>query len=126
MHTNINRLVPASANLVTQLGEIELSAPISVSVTSAYVLFIPIAGGVAPAEVVTQLRASAAAMGADDVVNIETSTSCQRGFSVLRQLLGWVTTQAHGTAIRYRRPGLGEVQALVTSPAWSPIVPQSQ
>ena len=104
VHTAVTRLSPASASLVARRAEIELSAPVYVRVTSAYALFIPIAGGVAPEQVVAQLRAAAIAMGADDVVNIQTATSCLHGLGVVRQLLGWVTTEARGTAVRYRRP----------------------
>ncbi len=107
VHTEVTRLGPPSASLVAHRADIELSAPIYVRVTSAYALFIPIADGVAPAQVVVRLRAAALEIGADDVVNIETSTSCPQGFGVLRQLLGWVTTDARGTAVRYRRPGQG-------------------
>ncbi len=136
VHTEVTRLSPASASLVAQRAEIELSAPISLRVTSAYALFIPIGGGVEPASVVAQLRAAALALGADDVVNIETSTSCQQGVGVLRQFLGWITTNARGTAVRYRRPAptappLAMVPSMVPSmvpamvPAWLPVVPQS-
>jgi glycine/D-amino acid oxidase-like deaminating enzyme len=103
MHTDVGALRPDAA-LRARHRDIELSAPIHVSVTSAYALYIPIAGGVAPAQVVARLRRAALAIGADDVVDIETSTSCDRGLSVLRYLAGWVTTEARGTAVRYRRP----------------------
>lgn len=125
VHTEVTRLGVPSASLVAHRADIELSAPIYVRVTSAYALFIPIAGGVAPAQVVAQLRAAALTMGADDVVNIETSTSCQHGFGVLRQLLGWITTDARGTAVRYRRPAMGQGQPTITAPVWPPAVPQS-
>ncbi len=134
VHTEVTRLGRPSARLVAHRADIELSAPIYVRVTSAYALFIPIAGGVAPAQVVAQLRATALAMGADDVVNIETSTSCQQGLGVLRQVLGWVTTDARGTAVRYRRPAQGpkmertserSERGKVTVPVSTPAVPQS-
>lgn len=128
VHTEVTRLSPASASLVARRAEIERSAPIYVRVTSAYALFIPIAGGVVPEQVVAQLRAVAIAMGADDVVNIATSTSCQRGLGVLRQLLGWVTTDARGTAVRYRRPAqvqLPSAKRQATTPVWPLAVRQS-
>jgi hypothetical protein len=104
MHTDVGALRPSDAALRARRSDIELSAPVHVSVTSAYALYIPIAGGVAPEQVVARLRLVAQAIGADDVVDIETSTSCDRGISILRYVAGWVTTEAHGTAVRYRRP----------------------
>ena len=118
VHTEVTGLRQPTASLVAHRRDIELSAPIYVRVTSAYALFIPIAGGVAPTQVVAKLRAAALAMGADDVVNIETSTSCQQGLGVLRQFLGWITTDARGTAVRYRR-------LVATAPVSTPTVPQS-
>jgi hypothetical protein len=132
VHTEVTGLGQPSASLVAHRTDIELSAPIYVRVTSAYALFIPIAGGVAPAQVVAQLRAAALAMGADDVVNIETSTSCQQGLGVLRQVLGWITTDARGTAVRYRRRGPKmertserSERGNITVPVSPPTVPQS-
>jgi hypothetical protein len=99
----VAQLQPAPANLQRLGPTIELSAPISVRTRSIYVLYIPIPGGTETASVMQSLRQAAAVIGADDVVNIEITTTCDTGLATLRSLLGWKTTVARGTAVRYRR-----------------------
>ena len=59
-------------------------------VTSAYLLFIPIPGNVDLDRVVNRmLLATAKALGADKVVNIQVDITPDDGIWTLRKLIGW-------------------------------------
>jgi hypothetical protein len=69
-------------------------------VTSAYVLFIPIPGGVELDHVVNRmLIAAAKQLGADKVVDIKVDITPDDGIWTLRKLLGWRTAEASGVAV---------------------------
>ncbi|HLL25436.1 MAG TPA: hypothetical protein VK427_25040 [Kofleriaceae bacterium] len=75
-------------------------AVVHAQVTSFYVLFIPIPGGVDLDRVVNRmLLASAKALGADKVVNIRVDVTPDSGVWVLRRALGWRSAEASGVAV---------------------------
>jgi hypothetical protein len=75
-------------------------AVVHAQVSSAYLLFIPIPGGVDLDRVVNRmLIAAAKAMGADKVVNIQVDMTPEGGIWTLRKLLGWRSAQASGVAV---------------------------
>jgi hypothetical protein len=75
-------------------------AVIHAQVTSAYLLFIPIPGGVDLDRVVNRmLLATAKALGADKVVNIRVDITPDSGIWALRKLFLWRTAEASGVAV---------------------------
>jgi hypothetical protein len=75
-------------------------AIIHAQVTSAYVLFIPIPGGVNLDHVVNRmLFAAAKTLGADKVVDIKVDITPDDGIWTLRKLLGWRSAEASGVAV---------------------------
>ena len=69
-------------------------------VTSAYLLFIPIPGGVDLDRVVNRmLIAAAKTLGADKVVDIKVDITPDDGIWTLRKLLGWRSAEASGIAV---------------------------
>lgn len=75
-------------------------AVIHAQVTSAYLLFIPIPGGVDLDRVVNRmLLATAKALGADKVVDIKVDITPDHGIWALRKLLGYRSAQASGVAV---------------------------
>ncbi len=75
-------------------------AVIHAQVTSAYLLFIPIPGGVDLDHVVNRmLLASARAIGADKVVDIKVDITPDDGIWTLRKVLGWRSAEASGIAV---------------------------
>lgn len=75
-------------------------AVVHAQVTSAYILFIPIPGGVDLDRVVNRmLLASAKAMGADKVVNVRVDVTPDSGIWALRRVLGWRSAEASGVAV---------------------------
>jgi hypothetical protein len=79
---------------------VEPIAAIQVDVTSAYVLFVPIPGVDLDDAVNRKLVATAKAMGADKVANIEFRITPSGGVWTLRRLLGWRSARATGIAVR--------------------------
>ena len=80
-------------------------AIVHAQVTSAYVLFIPIPGGVDLDRVVNRmLLAAAKAMGADKVVDIKVDITPDDGIWALRRILGWRSAQASGVAVVVEPP----------------------
>jgi hypothetical protein len=80
-------------------------AIVHAQVTSAYVLFIPIPGGVDLDRVVNRmLLAAAKAMGADKVVDIKVDITPDDGIWALRRILGWRSAQASGVAVIVEPP----------------------
>jgi len=75
-------------------------AIVHAQVTSAYILFIPIPGGVDLDRVVNRmLIASAKAIGADKVVDIKVEITPDDGIWTLRKVLGWRSAEASGIAV---------------------------
>jgi hypothetical protein len=75
-------------------------AVVHAQVTSAYVLFIAIPGGVDLDHVVNRmLLASAKALGADKVVDIKVDITPDDGIWTIRKLLGWRSAEASGVAV---------------------------
>jgi hypothetical protein len=75
-------------------------AVVHAQVSSAYLLFIPIPGGVDLDRVVNRmLIAAAKAMGADKVVNIQVDMTPEGGIWTLRKLFGYRSAQASGVAV---------------------------
>ena len=80
-------------------------AAIQVNVTSAYLLFIPIPGGVELDRVVNRMLIVAAkTMGADKVANLTFDITPDSGVWVLRKLIGWRSAQANGVAVQVEAP----------------------
>src|SRR5213083_504932 len=72
-------------------------AVVHAQVTSFYLLFIPIPGNVSLDRVVNRmLLASAKALGADKVVNIQVDITPDSGIWTLRRVIGWRTAEASG------------------------------
>ena len=80
-------------------------AVVHAQVTSAYILFIPIPGGVDLDRVVNRmLIAAAKAMGADKVVNIQVDITPDNGIWALRKILGYRSASASGVAVTVESP----------------------
>jgi hypothetical protein len=76
-------------------------AAIQANVSSAYLLFIPIPGGVSLDRVVNRMLIVAAkTMGADKVVNLQFSVTPDTGIYTLRRLIGWRSARASGIAVQ--------------------------
>jgi hypothetical protein len=75
-------------------------AIIHAQVTSAYLLFLPIPGGVDLDHVVNRmLFAAAKTLGADKVVDIKVDITPDDGIWTLRKILGWRSAEASGVAV---------------------------
>jgi hypothetical protein len=75
-------------------------AVIHAQVTSAYLFWIPIPGHVELDYVVNRmLLATAKALGADKVVDIQVDLTPDNGIWTLRKLLGWRSASASGVAV---------------------------
>ena len=75
-------------------------AVIHAQVTSAYILWIPIPGHVELDYVVNRmLLATAKALGADKVVNVQVDITPEDGIWTLRKLMGWRSAEASGVAV---------------------------
>jgi hypothetical protein len=80
-------------------------AGIQANAISAYVLFIPVPGGVDLDRVVNRmLVATAKAMGADKVAELRFDISPSTGIWALRKLAGWRSAQASGVAVQITGP----------------------
>jgi hypothetical protein len=80
-------------------------AVIHAQVTSAYLLFIPIPGGVDLDRVVNRmLLPTAKALGADKVVDIRIDFTPDTGIWTLRRLIGWRSAWASGVAVVVEDP----------------------
>lgn len=91
------RVQPESVAVGPHLRPIAI---VHAQVTSAYVLFIPIPGGVDLDRVVNRmLIASAKAIGADKVVDIKVDITPDDGIWMVRRLLGWRSAEASGVAV---------------------------
>lgn len=80
-------------------------AVIHAQVTSAYLLFIPIPGGVDLDRLVNRiLLPTAKALGADKVVDIKIDYTPDSGIWTLRKLIGWRSAWASGVAVVVEDP----------------------
>ena len=96
------RLQPDAVNMGPGMRPI---AGIQANVTSAYVLFIPVPGGVSLDRVVNRMLVVAAkTMGADKVANLQFQITPDQGIWALRKLLGWRSAQASGVAVQIMAP----------------------
>jgi hypothetical protein len=87
-------------------------AVIHAQVTSAYVLWIPIPGHVELDYVVNRmLLATAKALGADKVVNVQIDITPEDGIWTLRKLLGYRSASASGVAVLVEPEGSGAAGA---------------
>lgn len=94
-------------------------AIVHAQVTSFYLLFVPIPGGVDLDRVVNRmLLASAKALGADKVVNIRVDITPDSGVWTLRRVLGWRSAEASGVAVIVEQPS-----APAAPPATQPQTP---
>ena len=76
-------------------------AAIQANASSAYVLFIPLPGGVSLDRVVNRMLIVAAkTMGADKIVNLQFSVTPDNGIWTLRKILGWRSARAAGIAVQ--------------------------
>jgi hypothetical protein len=93
-------------------------AVIHAQVTSWYLLFIPIPGGVDLDRVVNRmLLATAKALGADKVVDIKIDYTPDTGIWTLRRLFWYRSASASGVAVVVEEPG---AQPQLPSPAPAP------
>ena len=92
-------------------------AVVHAQVTSAYVFFIPIPGGVDLDRVVNRmLLATAKALGADKVVNVRVDVTPDGGIWTLRRVLGWRSAEASGVAVVIEQPAAPAPATPATSP----------
>ena len=76
-------------------------AAIQVNVTSMYLAFFPIPGGVDLDRVINRMLIVAAkTMGADKISNLQFDITPDDGVWTLRKLLGWRSGQANAIAVR--------------------------
>jgi hypothetical protein len=86
---------------------LEAVAAIQANATSAYVLFVPLPGGVDLDRVVNRMLIVAAkTMGADKIVDLRFSVTPDHGVWTLRKLLGWRSAEASGVAVRVVAPAV--------------------
>jgi hypothetical protein len=84
---------------------LEAVAAIQANATSAYVLFVPLPGGVDLDRIVNRMLIVAAkTMGADKIVELRFDMTPDHGVWTLRKLLGWRSAQASGIAVRVVAP----------------------
>jgi hypothetical protein len=87
-------------------------AVIHAQVTSAYLFWIPIPGHVELDYVVNRmLLATAKALGADKVVDIQVDLTPDDGIWTLRKLVGWRSASASGLAVMVEPEGGGAASA---------------
>lgn len=91
------RVQPESVYVGPHLRPIAI---VHAQVTSAYLLFLAIPGGVDLDHVVNRmLIAAAKTLGADKVVDIRVDITPSDGIWTLRKLLGWRSAEASGIAV---------------------------
>jgi hypothetical protein len=99
-------------------------AAIQASAASAYLLYVPIPGGVSLDRVINRLLvATAKSMGADKIAELRFDVTPERGIWSLRRLLGWRSAHASGIAVQVTAPApdpdaeLGPEPPLPAAPA---------
>jgi hypothetical protein len=91
-------------NVVVGPG-VDAVAAIQASVTSAYLLFVPLPGGVDLDRVINRMLIVAAkTIGADKVQIVDFDVTPDTGLWTLRKLLGWRSASARGIAVRVSAP----------------------
>jgi hypothetical protein len=98
-------------------------AVIHAQVTSAYLLWIPIPGNVDLDHVVNRmLLATAKALGADKVVDIQVDITPDTGIWTLRKLIGYRSASASGVAVMIEpeASATGSAAAAATAPKAQP------
>ena len=101
-------------------------AAIQANATSAYILFIPIPGGVTLDRVVNQmLVAKAKAMGADKIARLTYEISPEGGIWALWKLFGWRSARATAIAVQVTDAD-PSADAGPEGPGSSPPVPAQQ
>jgi hypothetical protein len=91
-------------NVVVGPG-VEAVAAIQASVTSTYLLFVPLPGGVDLDRVINRMLIVAAkTIGADKVQIVDFQVTPDTGIWTLRKLLGWRSASARGIAVRVTAP----------------------
>ena len=102
-------------------------AVVQAQATTAYVLFLPIPGGVDLDRVVNRMLIVAAkTLGADKVANLQVDITPDGGVWTLRKILGWRSAQASGIAVVVDEPvdqGAGQGPEPVSS---EPAYPAGQ
>ncbi|MCA9677741.1 MAG: hypothetical protein H6709_16955 [Kofleriaceae bacterium] len=80
-------------------------AAIQANATSAYVLFIPLPGGVSLDRVVNRMLIVAAkTMGADKIVGLTFDVTPDTGIWTIRKIIGWRSARAAGIAVQVVTP----------------------
>jgi hypothetical protein len=101
-------------------------AGLQADAVSAYLLFIPLPGGVKLDRVVNEmLVATAKAMGADKVADLRFDITPEAGIWALRRILGWRSARASGIAVQVTAmpPDPGADLGPESPPA-TPLAPQ--
>lgn len=103
-------------------------AVIHAQVTSAYLLFIPIPGGVDLDRLVNRiLLPTAKALGADKVVDIKIDYTPDTGIWTLRKLIGWRSASVSGVAVVVEDPGAAMAPGPASNgtPPLPPVTPKA-
>lgn len=75
-------------------------AVVQAQATTAYILFVPLPGGVNLDRVVNRMLIVAAkTLGADKIANLQVDITPDGGVWTLRKILGWRSAQASGVAV---------------------------
>jgi hypothetical protein len=97
-------------------------AAIQANATSAYVLFIPLPGGVSLDRVVNRMLIVAAkTMGADKIVQLQFDVTPDTGIWTIRKVIGWRSARASGIAVQVITPAADDKADEGPEPA--PVVP---
>lgn len=101
-------------------------AAIQANATSAYILFVPIPGGVKLDRVVNQmLVAKAKAMGADKIAQLTFDITPESGIWAFWKFLGWRSARATGIAVQVTGPDSdGQADAGPEGPGSNPMATQ--
>ena len=84
-------------------------ALIQANVVSAYILFIPLPGGVSLDRVVNRMLIVAAkTMGADKIVQLQFDVTPDTGIWTIRKIIGWRSARASGIAVQVITPAADE------------------
>jgi|SRR5688572_10824891 hypothetical protein len=101
-HVSTVRLQPENVHVGAGMRPI---AAIQANVTSFYLLFIPMPGGVDLDRAVNRmLIVTAKTMGADKIINLEFDVTPDGGVWTLRRLLGYRSAEAKGIAVQIDAP----------------------
>jgi hypothetical protein len=102
---------------------VEAVAAVQASATSAYLLFVPIPGGVDLDRVINRMLIVAAkTIGADKIQLLDFEVTPDTGLWTLRKLLGWRSASARGIAVRVAAPADADADA-GPEPAAAPSAP---